>query len=39
MPPSDTATTEPQVKLELQTSRQFPNFLAEQNISLAITTY
>lgn len=39
MQPSDTTTVEPQVKLELQTSRQFPNFLAEQNISLAITTY
>lgn len=27
------------VKLELQTSRQFPNFLAEQQASLAVTTY
>jgi len=39
MPPSDAAVSEPAVKLELQTSRQFPNFLAEQNLSLAITTY
>jgi uncharacterized protein (TIGR03032 family) len=31
--------TAPQPKLELQTSRQFSNFLAEQNASLAITTY
>ena len=39
MPPSDAATAEPTVKLELQTSRQFSNFLAEQAISLAVTTY
>ena len=32
-------TTAPQPKLELQTSRQFANFLAEQNASLAVTTY
>ena len=43
MPASDTQRDETEaessVKLELQTSRQFPNFLAEQQISLAVTTY
>ncbi len=39
MPPSDAALAEAPVKLELQTSRQFPNFMAEQRISLAVTTY
>jgi len=39
VPPSDAVTAEPAVKLELQTSRQFSNFLAEQAISLAVTTY
>ena len=40
MPPSDTLLpAAPQATLEIQTSRQFPNFLAEQGISLALTTY
>ena len=39
MPPSDAIQPEAPVKLELQTSRQFPNFLAEQGVSLAVTTY
>ncbi len=40
MPPSDTILpSAPQATLEIQTSRQFPNFLAEQGISLALTTY
>ena len=34
----DSAET-PTPILELQTSRQFTNFLAEQQVSLAVTTY
>ncbi len=39
MQPNDAAQAEPNMTLELQTSRQFPNFLAEQRISLGVTTY
>lgn len=39
MPSDNGSPTEPTVKLELQTSRQFPSFLAEQQVSLAVTTY
>jgi len=39
MPPSDTPPTAAAVTLELQTSRQFPNFLAERKISVGVTTY
>ena len=39
MQPNDAAQAGPNMTLELQTSRQFPNFLAEQRISLGVTTY
>jgi uncharacterized protein (TIGR03032 family) len=35
----ETAPAAPEPKLELLTSRQFPNWLAEQRCSLAFTTY
>jgi uncharacterized protein (TIGR03032 family) len=37
MTPESTATPEP--RLEINASRQFPNWLAEQQVSLAFTTY
>ncbi len=39
MSPNDAAAMDQPVKLELQTSRRFPAFLAEQRVSLAVTTY
>ena len=39
MPPHDAPPSKAPVTLELRTSRQFPDFLAEQRISLAVTTY
>ena len=39
MQPNDATQPGPNMTLELQTSRQFPNFLAEQRISLGVTTY